>query len=336
MLKPRLGRDGLATVHARLLEGYRTRYPGRWANSAADNYLAGALAGHLHNAGHDDDLRALLSDVTWIQTRLAAAQLPDLLADYAYADDPLSQQIAWALRLSAHVLAADPGQIRGQLTGRLLGHPDPAIAGWATALRTQDGPGLWLAPLTPALTPTTTALKQVLTGHHRAVYAVAVTSDGTTAVSGGIDGTVRVWDLATGDQRAEFVGHGRWVLSVAVTADGTIAVSGGRHDGMVRVWDLATGRQRAELTGHADGVRSVAVTPDGTTAVSGSYDGTVRVWDLATGSPPRAMLTGYDGRVSSVAVTPDGTTGSQRQLRRHGTGVGPGHRPPAGQAHRPL
>jgi WD40 repeat protein len=304
VLKRRLGRDGLAAAHARLLEGYRTRYPGGWASSAADPYLARALAGHLHNAARDDELRAfLLADVAWIQARIAAGQLPDLLADYGYVSDPASQQIARALRLSAHSLAADPGQVPGQLAGRLLSHPHPAIADWATAVTNQDRPGPWLAPLTPGLTPTTTGLEQVLTGHDGMARSVAVTADGATAVSGGDDSTVRVWDLATGRQRAELTGHADRVLTVAVTADGATAVSGG-DDGTVRVWDLATGHLRAELTGHAGWVGSVAVTADGTTAISGG-GGTVQVWDLATGHL-RAELTGHAGWVE-LAVTADGT-----------------------------
>jgi WD40 repeat protein len=59
---------------------------------------------------------------------------------------------------------------------------------------------------------------------------------------------VRVWDLATGREQAQFTGHDSWVLAVAVTADGTRAVSGGR-DCTVRVWDLATGKEAARWTG---------------------------------------------------------------------------------------
>ena len=87
-----------------------------------------------------------------------------------------------------------------------------------------------------------------LTGHHGPVAAVAVAADGTGAVSGGRDGTVRVWDLATGQQQAQLTGHHGPAMAVAVTADGTRAVSGG-YDGTVRVWDLATGHEVAHWTG---------------------------------------------------------------------------------------
>jgi WD40 repeat protein len=39
------------------------------------------------------------------------------------------------------------------------------------------------------------------------VWAVAVTADETKAVSGGADGTVRVWDLASGQEQERITGH---------------------------------------------------------------------------------------------------------------------------------
>ena len=305
VLKRRLGSAGLAAAHARLLAGYRTSYPGGWADSATDRYLSSALAGHLRDADCDSELRALLTDVAWIQARLAAAQLPGLLADYGYASDPLSEQLARALRLSAHILAADPGQVRGQLAGRLLGHPDPAVVDWVTALTTQDGPGPWLAPLTQALTPTSSGLEQVLAGHDGPVYAVAVSADGSRVVSGGYDGRVRVWDLANGHEQGELTGLGWSVRAVAVNGDGTRAVSSVRG-GTVRVWDLAARREQATLTGHSGEVRALALSGDGTRAVSGGEDGTVRVWDPATGRE-QATLTGHSGEVQAVALSGDGT-----------------------------
>ena len=113
------------------------------------------------------------------------------------------------------------------------------------------------------------------------MLAVAVTADGATAVTGGEDGTVRVWDLTRKGAGEAHRPPGP-VWAVAVTADGATAVTGGR-DVTVRVWDLTRKKEQARLTGHDRRVRAVAVTADGATAASGGDDLTVRVWDLATG-----------------------------------------------------
>ena len=123
------------------------------------------------------------------------------------------------------------------------------------------------------------------------VNAVAVSPGGEFVVSGGADGAVRVWDLATGAQLRALEGHSGAVWAVALTPDGQV-VSGG-VDGAVRVWDLATGAQLRALEGHSGAVWAVALTPDGQ-VVSGGVDGAVRVWDLATGAQ-RARLVGLPG-----------------------------------------
>jgi WD40 repeat protein len=145
-------------------------------------------------------------------------------------------------------------------------------------------------------------------GHGNLSHAVAVTADGTTAVSaGGQDMTVRVWDLETGTLLRTLTGHDDWVTKVAVSADGRRAVSGG-EDKTVRVWDLETGTLLHTLTGHTWPVQSVAVSADGRRGISGSQDGPVRVWDLETGTLQH-ILTGHGHWVVSVAVSADGRRG---------------------------
>src|SRR5580698_10447839 len=60
---------------------------------------------------------------------------------------------------------------------------------------------------------------QKWTGHAGAVTALAVTADGKV-VSASTDGTVKVWDLASGDLRGNLEGHAGPVCGVAVTTDG--------------------------------------------------------------------------------------------------------------------
>ena len=69
---------------------------------------------------------------------------------------------------------------------------------------------------------------------------MAIAPDGTWLASAGDDGTVRIWDPATGQQRATLTGHAGPVTAVAIAPDGTWLASAG-DDGSVRIWDPATG-----------------------------------------------------------------------------------------------
>ena len=134
--------------------------------------------------------------------------------------------------------------------------------------------------------------------------SVAISPDGRSALSGSRDGTVRLWDLVTGDETRCLRGHTDQVLSVSFSPDGHSALSGSR-DGTVRLWDLAAGTETRCLQGHTGWVTSVAFSPDRCSALSGDGDGTVRLWDLAAAAETHC-LQGHTGWVTSVAFSPDG------------------------------
>jgi WD40 repeat protein len=57
----------------------------------------------------------------------------------------------------------------------------------------------------------------VLSGHTRTIFALAISRDDKTLVSGASDKTVRLWDLGTRRQRAVLEGHKRPVWTVAIS-----------------------------------------------------------------------------------------------------------------------
>jgi WD40 repeat protein len=114
------------------------------------------------------------------------------------------------------------------------------------------------------------------------VPALTVTRDGTRVVSGGCEGKVQVWDIATGHCIHTLPGHQHFVMGLGVTPDSAWAVSCSL-DKVVCIWDLAAGKPLRLLRGHTEGVWSLAAHPKERRAISGGDDRTVRVWDLESG-----------------------------------------------------
>jgi WD40 repeat protein/serine/threonine protein kinase len=136
------------------------------------------------------------------------------------------------------------------------------------------------------------------------VGSVAFSPDGKFALSGGVNGTVKLWEVATGRELRNFVGHQGDVVSVAFSPDGNFALTGGR-DGTVALWEVATGRELQSFVGHQGDVVSVAFSPDGKFALVGAVNGAIALWDVARGRELQSFV-GHQGEVRSLAFSADG------------------------------
>ncbi|MEZ4736534.1 MAG: WD40 repeat domain-containing protein [Caldilineaceae bacterium] len=96
-------------------------------------------------------------------------------------------------------------------------------------------------------------LVRTLEGHAGWVRSVAFSPDGAMLVSGSYDQTVRLWEVATGEQRQRLAGHTNAVLAVAFAPDGQLVASAGR-DQTVRLWQAQTGQLFRTFLGHTDWV----------------------------------------------------------------------------------
>jgi WD40 repeat protein len=151
-------------------------------------------------------------------------------------------------------------------------------------------------------------------GPHTEVWAIAVTADGSHALSATNRGEIRYWRTDKGVT----VGH---PFAYNEDAIGSLAFLpwdenfflSTHGDGKIHVWDF-TRKDRPRLVkademSHGNGhlVNSVAVTRT-KLAVSGSLDMTVRLWDLSVSPPTQTIMPGgaHTDFVWRTAVSPDG------------------------------
>jgi WD40 repeat protein len=151
----------------------------------------------------------------------------------------------------------------------------------------------------------------------RAVWSVAFSPDGKLWATGSLDGSVRLWDAATGrevralDDPGEDVPLYGLVFGVTFSPDGRriLAYGNGRNrpsetdrDNM-RIWDVASGKRIASLEGHQGAVCFAAFLADGKRVLSQDSRGVVHLWDVERGKAVRTYRNS-DARVQALA--PDG------------------------------
>jgi len=140
-----------------------------------------------------------------------------------------------------------------------------------------------------------------LPGHTDKIAAVAWSADGSRAMTGSGDGTVKIWNAATLEEERT-LSTGEVFHAVLSPDGGTVAVSTGGT--AASLYDADTGAYLRGV-GHSNTVLSVAFSPDGTKLLTGSEDMTAKMWDVATA----ALLRTFSGGtlVLSAAFSPDGT-----------------------------
>jgi WD40 repeat protein len=275
-----------ASLHRSLVESYRRSAEANWADLGLEHsYMWRQLPHHLGEAGLADELADLLASPDYIVKKAAHFGHESLAIDrVAIGRTSRRDNATWH---TARVLTSG-----GRLLHGLTSERDMAATLLAAASRS-DAPAKVIGRLRDMAGARGFDVRWALNegtddrGHTGAVTTVA--THGTALVSGGEDGTVRIWDLAERRPAHLRRGHAGWVYAVAISPDGRTIASAG-DDATIRLWQLDTGESTGILTGHLRRIRSLAFTADGR-LVSGAEDGQVCLWDTGRASLIRAMRT---------------------------------------------
>ena len=146
---------------------------------------------------------------------------------------------------------------------------------------------------------------------------LAFTPDGASLVAKGMDGLIRVWDLATRTEQTAIVANTSYLAAIALSPDGQTVASAGAER-YLRFWSVATGQEVARFKGHLKAILGVAFHPDGQHVVTSDSGGSIFLWDI----PSRraiAQFKGHHGKVWAVAIRSDGrelaTGGEDQRIR---------------------
>jgi WD40 repeat protein len=113
----------------------------------------------------------------------------------------------------------------------------------------------------------------------RGATGLCFSPDDQALATGHFDGSISIWNVATGGRVATLKGHTNAVLQLNFSKDGRLLGSTS-HDGTARVWDVPARTQLASFSGSQTTFFRVSFSPDGTRLLVNDWDDTV-FFDIA-------------------------------------------------------
>jgi len=187
-------------------------------------------------------------------------------------------------------------------------------------------------------------LKTLIPDSDKLICSICWSPDDKYLASGNYDGTVKIWDLVSGECIATLKGHTDWVTDVcwcgeylassSDVKDNTIKIwdiktnecvetlscessrvsmcwSGNgklafSNRNMIKIWNVETKSYEATLNGHTTSITSLSCSRNGYYLASASYDKTIKIWDNFTETTKECIFTlQNENAVSSVYWSPD-------------------------------
>jgi len=250
-------------------------------------------------------LEKTLCDLRFVEEKCEAGLAFDLVADYAaaLAEPGLPARsrrriadFARFVRAQVHLLATRPALTIQQALNEPFGTA-PAEAAQRAARRSHRAYLVGVGRESSRCLAT-------LVGHRDIVNACDVSATGDVIASASSDGTIRLWDAATGKEKRTLLRTGESMESVALSPDGRRVASADRLRNVL-VWSLAGDRPPERHPGHRAPVANVTFSPDGRLLASASWDKTVRIWSAERAGRAQRVIRG-PAKMYACAFSPDG------------------------------
>ena len=122
--------------------------------------------------------------------------------------------------------------------------------------------------------------------HQGPLTGIAFSPDGRKLASNGEDQRVKIWEVATGRELANFPNEGGGFGTIVFSPNGGVLASVNRP--AIKLWDVETRREIRTLTDNST-VWDIVFTPDGGWLVSVNVKREIKVWEIATGRVARSL-----------------------------------------------
>jgi cytochrome c len=139
-------------------------------------------------------------------------------------------------------------------------------------------------------------------GHGGPVRALAISPDGSIAISGSFDQSAIIWNIEQAAASSVLRFHDGAVNAVAAMSKGRFLTGG--EDGRIALWQAGHSAPLASFEEHSGPIVGLAVSADEQAIASASWDETASVRALSGGGS--RIYKGHRGNVNAVGFLPDG------------------------------
>lgn len=151
-------------------------------------------------------------------------------------------------------------------------------------------------------------------GHTETISSLQLSQDGRRLLTASWDGSIRLWDIATGLMERKFTGT-RGAVHTAIFNPSEKFIFTAGADRTVRMWETATGKIVKTLVGHQGEVTSLQLTSDEKMLISHSLDGATKFWDLTSDKEFFEHI--HFGEKEWMVKTPEGYFNGTQEARQY-------------------